>query len=45
MCVHSDGMASVNQNSDVLMITFMLYAMQKHKIFDVESLLHTVFCL
>ena len=46
LCVHvstcSDGMASVNQNADVLTITFMLYAMPKHRIFDVESMPHAV---
>ena len=35
-----DGMASVKQTADVLTITFMLNAMQKHKILDVESLSH-----
>ena len=38
----SDGMASVNQMADVLTITFVLYAIQKHKILDVESLPHAV---
>ena len=28
--------------ADVLTITFMLYAIQKHKILDVESLPHAV---
>ena len=47
MCVHSDGMASVNQNADVLTITFMLYAMQNTQGSPCRSLPHAVwkFCL
>ena len=42
MCVHSDGMASVNQNADVLAITFMLYAMQNTQGSPCRSLPHAV---
>ena len=47
MCVRSDGMASVNQNADVLTITFMLNAMQNTQGSSCRTLPHAVsiFCI